>query len=103
MICQRPDRKMFEPECQNIDCPQCLLGKIYFDREMGFYCMLCGHEFSSVDMEVLIEKIALTSRSEQKSVSSHKKPVVEIKELPPRKAKVEHISRDVSKSKKLDQ
>ena len=102
MVCQRPDRKMFEPECQNIDCPQCLLGKIYFDREMGYYCMLCGHEFSAVDMEVLIEKIALTSRSAQKSGSSHKKPVVEIKELPPRKAKVEHISRDVIKSKKLD-
>jgi len=102
LISQRPDRKMFEPECQNIDCPQCFLGKIYIDREMGYYCMLCGHEFSAVDIEVLIEKIALTSRSAKKSGSSHKKPVVEIKELPPRKVKVEHISRNIIKSKKPD-
>ncbi|HUT47319.1 MAG TPA: hypothetical protein VMX36_13630 [Sedimentisphaerales bacterium] len=93
---------MFDPECQNIECPQCLLGKIYFDREIGYYCMYCGHQFSAVDMEVLIEKIALTSLSAQKSGGSHRKPVVEIKELPPRKAKVEHISSDVIKSKKPD-
>jgi len=97
-----PDRKMFEPECQNIDCTQCLLGKIYFDREMGYYCMLCGREFSTVDMEVLIEKIALTAHPAQKSERSRKKPAAEIRELPTRKAKVEHISHDVIKSKKLD-
>lgn len=102
MISQRPDRKMFDPECQNIECPQCFFGKIYFDREIGYYCMYCGHQFSTVYMEVLIDKIALMSRSAQKSGSSHKKPVVEIKELPPRKAKVEYISRDVIKSKKPD-
>ena len=102
MICQRPDRKMFDPEYQNIECSQCLLGKIYFDREIGYYCMYCGHQFSAVDMEILIEKIALKSRSAQKSGSSHKKPVIEIKELPPRKIKVGHISRDVIKSKKPD-
>jgi hypothetical protein len=93
---------MFEPVCQNIDCPQCLLGKIYFDREIGFYCMLCGYEFSAVDIEVLIEKIALTSRPVRKSGIDHKEPVVEIKELPPRKAKTEHISHEAIKSKKSD-
>jgi len=86
---------MFDPECQNIDCPQCLLGKIYFDRQMGYYCMLCGHEFSAVDMEVLIEKIALTSRPAQKSERSRKKPAAEIMELPARNAKTKHIRRDV--------
>ena len=86
---------MFEPECQNIDCTQCFLGKIYFDREMGFYCMLCGHEFSAVDMEVLIEKIAITSRPAQKSESGRKKSAVEIRELPALKAKAKHIRRDV--------
>jgi hypothetical protein len=94
---------MFEPECQNIDCPQCLLGRIYFDREMGYYCMLCGHEFSAVDMEVLIEKIALTSRPAQKSESSRKKPAAEIRELPSRKAKAKHVSRDVIDRKKPEQ
>ncbi len=93
---------MFDPECQNIECPQCFFGKIYFDREIGYYCMHCGNQFSTVDMEVVIEKIALSSCSVQKSGSSHKKPFVEIKELPPRKAKVEHICHDVIKSKKPD-
>lgn len=93
---------MFDPECQNIECPQCLLGKIYFDREIGYYCMYCGDQFSTVDMEVLIEKIALLPLSAQESGGSHKKPVVEIKELPPRKAKVKHISRDAIKGNKPD-
>jgi hypothetical protein len=94
---------MFEPECQNIDCPQCLLGKIYFDREMDYYCMLCGHEFSAVDIEVLIENIALTFLPAQKSERSWKKPAAEIRELPVRKAKANHISRNVIEPKKLEQ
>ena len=102
MISQRPDKKMFDPECQNIECSQCLLGKIYFDREIGYYCMYCGHQFSAVEIEVLIEKIALQSRPAQKPGSGRDKPVVEIRELPPRKAKVEHISRDVIKSEEPD-
>jgi hypothetical protein len=91
---------MFDPEFQNMECPQCLLGKVYFDLEIGYYCMYCGDQFNAVDMEILIEKNALTSRSAQKSGDTHKKPVVEIKELPPRKAKAEYISRDVIKSEK---
>jgi len=94
---------MFEPECQNIECPHCFFGKIYFDSEIGYYCMYCGHQFNqfnTVDMEVIIEQIAIMSRSEQKSDSSYKKPVIEIRELPPRKTKVKHISHDVIKSKK---
>jgi len=94
---------MFEPECQNIDCPQCLLGKIYFDREMGYYCMLCGHEFSVVDVEVLIEKIALTFRPAQKSESGRKKPAAEIRDLPARRAKATHVSRDVIERKTPEQ
>jgi hypothetical protein len=94
--------EMFDPECQNIECPQCFFGKIYFDDEIGYYCMHCGCQFSDVEMEVLIEKIALTSRSAQESVSSRDKAVVQIRELPPRKAKAGHVSRDVIKSKKPD-
>ncbi|MGB2865758.1 MAG: hypothetical protein WBC05_20670 [Sedimentisphaerales bacterium] len=94
---------MFDPESQNIECPQCLLGKIYSDREIGYYCMYCGHQFSNVDMEVLIEKIALTSRSAQKSGSSRKKPAAEIRELPARKTKAKHISRDVIEYRKPEQ
>ncbi|MHC4203628.1 MAG: hypothetical protein ACYSTT_03190 [Planctomycetota bacterium] len=102
LIIQRLDRKMFDPECQNIECPQCFLGKIYFDREIGYYCMYCGDQFDAADMEILIEKNALTSRFLQKSDDNLKKPALEIKELPPRKVKVVHISRDAVKSEKPD-
>lgn len=89
---------MFDPECQNIECPQCFLGKIYFDREIGYYCMYCGQQFRAADMEVLVEKNALMSRSVQKSDDLLKKPAIEIKELPPRKAKVVHTGRDAGKN-----
>jgi len=94
---------MFEPECQNIDCPECLRGKLYFDREIGYYCMLCGHEFSTDDMEMLIEKIELTSRSGQQPVQSPKTPIVEIKELHSHKGKHKHIKRDVIGHKNTEQ
>ena len=93
---------MFDPECQNIECPQCFLGKIYFDREIGYYCMYCGDQFSAVDMEALVEKKAITSRSLQKSDGNLKKSAFEIKELPPRKTKVVHVNHDAVKSKKPD-
>ena len=94
---------MFDPECQNIECPQCFLGKIYFEREIGYYCMYCGHQFSIVEIEVLIEKIALKYRPAQKPGFGSKKPAVEIKELPPRRAKVEHVSRDFIEHRKPEQ
>ena len=94
---------MFEPECQNIDCPKCLLGKIYFDRRMGYYCMLCGHEFSDVNTDMLIEKIALTSRASLESERNRKKPAVEIMELPARKAKAKRARPDVIESKTPEQ
>jgi hypothetical protein len=93
---------MFDPECQNIECPLCFLGKIYFDREIGYYCMYCGDQFSAVDMEILLEKNALTSHSSQKSSNGHKKPAIKIRELPPRKSKTVHIRDDVIKSEKPD-
>jgi hypothetical protein len=93
---------MFDPECQNIECPQCFLGKIYFDGEIGYYCMYCGEQFSAVDMEILIEKNAVTSDFARKPDLSRKKPAVQIRELPPRKAKKVHISDNVSKSEKPD-
>jgi hypothetical protein len=94
--------KMFEPECQNIDCPQCLVGKIYFDREMGYYCMICGHVFSTTDIEVLIEKVTLTSGPAEKSEFSRKKPIVQIRELPAGKAKANRISRDIIEPEKSE-
>ena len=76
---------------------------MYFDREIGYYCMSCGHEFSA-------KEIALTSRtcsskrpSMCNSGKSGKMPIVEIKELHPRKAKVKHISHDIIEQKKAEQ
>ena len=84
------DRNIFEPECQDLDCPECLRGRVYSDREIGFYCMSCGHEFSTEEIAMLIEKTAVTSRSMHDSGRSGRKPaaeIAEIKELPSHKAK----------------
>lgn len=91
---------MFDPECQNIECPQCYLGKIYFDSEIGYYCMYCGNQFSFPDLEILIEKDTLMSRSTQQSDNSLKQPAFQIKELAPRKNKVVHTLSDTVKNKK---
>ena len=38
---------MFEPEYQGLICLTCGSRKVYFDREMGYYCMLCGQQFGT--------------------------------------------------------
>ena len=86
---------MFEPECQNIYCPKCLPGKIYFDRHIGYYCILCGHVFGAADVEMLIGKMTLTLSPTEKSESSPGKSIAEIRELPAGKTKTKRISRDV--------
>ena len=87
---------MFDPEYQDIDCPRCHNQRVYFDREIGYYCMSCGHELNANEIVMLIEKIALTSRPIHNSGRSERKPTPEIKELPPRKTKeVEHASHDI--------
>jgi DNA-directed RNA polymerase subunit RPC12/RpoP len=92
---------MFEPEHQDIDCPKCLHRRVYFDREIGYYCMSCGHELSTKEMFVLLEKSALTSRPTSNSGKSGKKPAALITELPPpRQARAERISHDINERKK---
>ena len=46
---------MFEPEYENITCPKCYHREVYFDRQMGHYCMFCGHQFSTEAIEALLE------------------------------------------------
>jgi hypothetical protein len=65
--------------------------------------MSCGHEFSTKEMFILIEKAALTSQSMFNPDKSRQKPPAEIKELPPRKAKSEHLSHDIIERKKPEQ
>ena len=47
---------MFEPKNQDLDCPECGRREIYFDREIGFYCMICGRQLSSEEAELLVER-----------------------------------------------
>lgn len=49
------DCAMFEPDYLNVTCPRCHNVEIYFDREMGFYCMLCGHQFTTEQIQLLME------------------------------------------------
>ena len=45
---------MFEPEPDNITCPGCHKQRVYFDRQMGHYCMACGRQFSTEEVESLL-------------------------------------------------
>jgi hypothetical protein len=87
---------VFDPDSQEIDCPKCLQRRIYFDREIGFYCMSCGSRFSAQEIAVVIGKAELTSPSARHSGKSDKKRVPEISDLPIHKArKTERVSQDV--------
>ena len=85
-----------------MNCPKCLHQRVYFDREIGYYCMSCGHEFTAKE----IASTSGTRSSKQPSTrdpsKSGKKPIVEIKELRPRKAKAKHISHDITEQEKAE-
>ncbi|MFC1635445.1 hypothetical protein ACFL5Z_11435 [Planctomycetota bacterium] len=78
---------VFDPEYKNLDCPQCHLRRIYFDRDIGYYCMSCGQEISYDEICLLIEKAQKASPPIPPSGKSEIQPPVEIKELPPTKAR----------------
>ena len=87
---------VFEPEYKDLDCPQCHLRRIYFDREIGYYCMSCGQDFSTDEIVMLIEKAERISRPVHTPDKIEKKPPMEIMEVPSPKAKdSEQASRDV--------
>ncbi len=62
MATVKSDWKMFDPEYQNIDCPQCFQRRVYFDRVIGFYCMSCAHELTNEEVLMLIEKATVASQ-----------------------------------------
>jgi DNA-directed RNA polymerase subunit RPC12/RpoP len=47
---------MLEPEYQDITCPECRQREVYFDQEIGYYCMFCGRQFSTEEMQALVER-----------------------------------------------
>lgn len=78
---------VFDPEYKNLDCPQCHLRKIYFDRDIGYYCMSCGRKISYDEVVVLIEKAHQAAQPIPTSGKSEIQLPVEIKELPSPKIK----------------
>ena len=79
---------MFEPEHVDTDCPKCSRRKIYFDREIGYYCMYCGHELNEDEIIILTEQLAQAAQPQPAAPDkSPKQPVTEIKEIPTRKKK----------------
>ena len=58
-------KEMFEPESEGIICPKCYRREIYFDSKIGHYCMFCGRQFSTEEVEMLREhEIYFTTTSE---------------------------------------
>jgi len=78
---------VFDPEYIDMDCPQCHLRRIYFDRDIGYYCMSCGHQLSRENILMLLAKAERTSQPIPAPDKSAIKPPAEIKELPAAKAK----------------
>ena len=88
---------VFDPEYINLDCPQCHLRRIYFDRDIGYYCMSCGHQVSSENILMLLAKDEQTSQPIPAPDKSVIIPPAEIKELPAVKAnKSERVKRDAT-------
>ena len=83
---------MFDPEHKDIDCPKCLQRKVYFDRDMGFYCMSCGYGLSDEEALFLIEKVTSTAKPAPDSGKPARIPIVEIKRKRGRRTQPDHIS-----------
>jgi DNA-directed RNA polymerase subunit RPC12/RpoP len=78
---------VFDPEYIDLDCPHCHLRRVYYDRDIGYYCMSCGRQFSTENILMLLAKAERTSQPVPQPDKSVKKPPAEIKELPISKAK----------------
>lgn len=76
---------MVGPEYQDMDCPKCLHRRVYADRQIGFYCMACGHGLTVRETLMLIEKGMWTSRPKLGREADSPKPHAEIRELPVRR------------------
>ncbi|MBN2315563.1 MAG: hypothetical protein JXM79_16665 [Sedimentisphaerales bacterium] len=88
---------VFDPEYIDLDCPQCHVRRIYFDRDIGYYCMSCGHPFSCEDILMLLAKDERTSQPIPAPDKSVIQPPPEIKELPAAKAKKsDRVKRDAT-------
>jgi len=95
---------VFDPEHKDIDCPKCLQRRVYFDREIGFYCMSCGYEISDEEALFLIEKVTSTCKPAPDSGKAARLPIVEVKKPRRRSEQPDHISpgTDETQTKKTE-
>lgn len=71
---------MFDPEHKDIDCPKCLRRRVYFDREIGCYCMFCGHVLSVEETLLQMKKRAATPTTTGGSDKKTSIPIVDIED-----------------------
>jgi len=67
---------MFDPEYLDITCPGCHQREVYVDREMGFYCIFCGRQFSGHEIQLIID--AETRHAPDPSASSGGTPAANL-------------------------
>ncbi len=82
---------MFDPEHKDIDCPKCLQARVYFDREIGCYCMFCGHVLSVDETLLQMEKRAATAPPSRGSDKNGMTPIIEIKASRSRSKKTDQV------------
>ena len=82
---------MFDPEHKDIDCPKCMRRRVYFDREIGYYCMFCGHVLTIDETLLQMDKVAATPQPATGSDKKGKPPIVEVKAPPARKIPTEPV------------
>lgn len=91
---------MFDPEYKDIDCPKCFRRKVYFDRKIGYYCMLCGYELSVEEALFLIERMSSASKPSSDPGKGTRMPIVEIKDQRTRRVRTDHASPSSKKTQK---
>ena len=90
---------MFDPEHKDIDCPKCLRQRVYFDREIGCYCMFCGHLLSVEEMLLQMDKRSAGTPPMLRSDKKEKTPIVEIKGSSSAKTRPRHVEQKSEKHK----
>ena len=88
---------MFDPEHKEIDCPKCLRQRVYFDREIGCYCMFCGHLLSAEEVLVQTDRLSAGAPPTPRSDKKEKTPIIEIKESRSAKTRGRHVAQESEK------
>jgi hypothetical protein len=93
------DVNLFDPEYKDIDCPNCHQQRVYFDREIGYYCMFCGHLLSNQEIHVQMAKRAAGIKQVPRSEQKKEIPILEIKIPDTEKARTDSVEQNSSKHK----